>query len=210
MAQNYEVFLADKRLLICREIVDNSAFAGMLRFDYSGPDDWQAIIAQLLEHQSVSEGYILHEQPKGVWRSFKKNFKRLDAAGGVVRDEQGRLLAIRRLGVWDLPKGKLEKGESIEECALREVEEECGITGIELGELVYTTWHTYVHKEKDILKRTYWFAMKASSDQDLVPQHEEHIERVEWLDVDGVSRLMADTYSSIRQVLRAELNRPRT
>jgi len=209
MAQNYEVFLADKPLLICSQIVDNSGLEELVHFDYTKPEDLNHVATQLLDNQDVKGGCIVHKDAKAVWKAFKKRYKRLNAAGGFVLDEQGRVLAIRRLGLWDLPKGKLETGESVAECAVREVEEECGIKDITLGDQLSTTWHTYEHKGRSILKRTDWFLMHASADQTLIPQHEEAIEEVKWLDEKGIEELLEDTYNSIRQVVQAGLNHPK-
>src|SRR3954447_7139070 len=92
------------------------------------------------------------------------------AAGGIVENEAGDILWQFRRGKWDLPKGKLDEGETIEECAVREVEEETGLHDIELGELVGITHHFYRENEEDIEKETHWFAMKVSGQQELVPQ----------------------------------------
>ena len=155
MAQNYEVFLADKPLLICAQHVEASALTDLTHFSYSSPDDLDEVVSQLLDNQSVKGACIVHSNAKSVWQAFKKRYKRLNAAGGFVLDEQGRLLGIHRLGVWDLPKGKREQGEGFAECAVREVQEECGVTGITLGDKIYTTWHTYEHKGRAIIKKRF-------------------------------------------------------
>ena len=124
------------------------------------------------------------------------------AAGGVVEDERGRLLAIKRLGKWDLPKGKVEKHEAVEVGAVREVQEECGLNQVELVKPVTSTWHTYERKGKQHLKRTDWFLMRASSKEMLTAQSEEDIEEVRWLDEAGVRMMEADTYPSLLPVLR--------
>ncbi|MGH1338918.1 MAG: NUDIX hydrolase [Aureispira sp.] len=112
---------------------------------------------------------------------FFSIYKVLPAAGGVVQNEAKAILSIYRLGCWDLPKGKLEEGETLEENALREVQEETGVHNLELGTFLGHTYHTYTNKKgKRLLKDTAWYKM-TSNDQDLIPQTEEGIEKVVWM-----------------------------
>ncbi len=115
---------------------------------------------------------------------FFSIYKVLPAAGGVVQNPAGEILSIYRLECWDLPKGKLEEGENLEENALREVQEETGVVNLELGDFLGHTYHTYTNKKgKRLLKDTAWYKM-TSSDQDLTPQTEEGIEKVVWMPLD--------------------------
>jgi ADP-ribose pyrophosphatase YjhB (NUDIX family) len=138
-----------------------------------------------------------------AWSHFEGMYRFVLAAGGVVTDEEGRLLAIRRLGVWDLPKGKGEKKEVVEDAAVREVQEECGLEEVQLIRPLTATWHTYERKGKAHLKRTEWFLMRASSKERLIAQSEEDIEEVRWLGSDEVRMMEADTYPSLLPVLAA-------
>ncbi|MEM9830896.1 MAG: NUDIX domain-containing protein [Bacteroidota bacterium] len=130
----------------------------------------------------------------------KNQFKIVRAGGGVVRKES-QLLMIYRLDKWDLPKGKLEKGESPIEGAVREVEEECGVNVVAKNEICQT-WHTYTRNKKKYLKQTYWFAMDCTDDSQLQPQTEEDIEEVRWMDANEVRHALYDSYFSIRYVMR--------
>lgn len=138
-----------------------------------------------------------------AWEAFQDDHRFVLAAGGLVSDERGRLLAIKRLGKWDLPKGKVEKGEAVDLGAVREVQEECGLLHVELVKFVTSTWHTYERKGEQHLKRTDWFLMRASSAENLTAQSEEDIEEVRWLDSDGLRMMEADTYPSLLPVLSA-------
>lgn len=120
-----------------------------------------------------------------------------------MQDERGRLLVIKRLGKWDLPKGKLDKGESIDAAALREVQEECGIDDLKIIRPLAVTWHTYERNGKDHLKRTDWFLMTASADKQLTPQIEEDIEEVRWMTNEEVDRMKGETYPSLLKVIEA-------
>ena len=125
----------------------------------------------------------------------------INAAGGLVQNSAGEYLLIHRNGLWDLPKGKQEEGEEIAVTALREVEEECGITGLEQGELICITHHTYRMHGLHMLKHTYWYNMKYSGDSSvLTPQLEEGIQQCRWVPASELPELLKDTYPSIRQV----------
>lgn len=126
--------------------------------------------------------------------------KRIEAGGGLVMKGK-KMLMIYRLGKWDLPKGKIEKGESIEEGAIREVEEECGIK-VKIVEKLDETWHTYHQKKKLYIKRTHWYLMECLSDKDISPQLEEFIEKVEWKTEKQAKDLLKDTYKNIRKVIK--------
>lgn len=131
---------------------------------------------------------------------IKRKFKVIEAAGGVV-EHKGKLLLIYRRKVWDIPKGKLDKGESIEECAIREVEEETGVK-VKIDQKIDAVWHTYVTKRKYILKKTHWYAMHCLDDSNMGPQLEEGIKKVEWMDMDQVRKALHDSYRSIRYVMQ--------
>ena len=109
--------------------------------------------------------------------------KELTAAGGVLFKVEGKalhVLLIHRRGVWDLPKGKLEEGESIEECAIREVEEEVGCATPEnMGQLAHT-YHQYKEGRKSYGKTTYWYAMTTTTEHNFTPEAKENIEKVSW------------------------------
>ncbi len=127
--------------------------------------------------------------------------ERITAAGGIVENEDGKILFQYRRRKWDLPKGKLEEGETIEECAVREVEEETGLRNIILGELVGITHHFYTEKQKEIDKETYWYAMKANGEQQLVPQLQEDILELRWIHENELQEYLSDTYPNIIEIV---------
>lgn len=130
----------------------------------------------------------------------KQNFKIIDAAGGVVSNKKGKCLLIYRLKKWDLPKGKLDKGESFKMAAIREVEEETGVK-VKLIKSITTTWHTYTIRNNPILKRNKWYAMRCLDDSGMKPQKEENIEKVTWMSDHEVSTAFKKSYRSIRYVI---------
>jgi 8-oxo-dGTP pyrophosphatase MutT (NUDIX family) len=130
--------------------------------------------------------------------------KKIIAAGGLVTNENNELLMIFRRGKWDLPKGKLDEGEEIEECAIREVQEETGLKHLELGKLVGITYHEYFDKyvNQDVNKETHWYAMKAAPGQNLAPQTEEDIEEIEWVREEILDVYLNNSYGNIVDIVQ--------
>lgn len=130
-------------------------------------------------------------------------YKFVEAAGGIVQSDSGFLFILRH-GLWDIPKGKLDAGESPEEGAVREIEEECGLIRPEIIKHLLNTWHTYEHKGKQVLKKTYWFWLRESDQQaELIPQQEEGITEVRYFKKADFNKVKGDTYNSIREVIEA-------
>lgn len=129
--------------------------------------------------------------------------KKIIAAGGLVLNDNNELLMIFRRGKWDLPKGKLDEGESIESCALREVEEETGIKELKLAKFINTTLHTYTdpHLNEEVIKETHWFKMHAPNNQQLIPQFDEGIEKIEWVNNEGLQEKLQNSYVNIIEII---------
>ena len=138
--------------------------------------------------RKVHSIFISARKKRDLINYLKKKFKVVEAAGGVV-EKNGKFLMIYRRKVWDLPKGKLDKGESIRECAVREVEEETGVK-VRIDKKVDAVWHTYIDRKKYILKKTHWFAMHCVDDKKMAPQKDEGIKKVEWMDMEEVRKAL--------------------
>lgn len=123
------------------------------------------------------------------------------AGGGIVENEESKILLQFRRGKWDLPKGKLEEGERIEDCAVREVEEETGLQNITLGNLIDITTHFYRENGVDIEKETHWFAMNVEGKQRLEPQLEEDITELRWVAREEIKDYLNNTYKNIEEIL---------
>lgn len=135
---------------------------------------------------------------------FRAIFYFIEAAGGLIT-QNNKHLFIYRHRRWDLPKGKLDKGESPEAAAIRECEEECGITGLSITGLILNTYHIYDYKGSYALKKTWWYAMNSTHSGKLVPQAEEDIERVEWFGREDIENtVMQNTYALIKDILKRQ------
>ncbi|MBI3509320.1 MAG: NUDIX domain-containing protein [Bacteroidetes bacterium] len=153
---------------------------------------------------SYKSAWFITGDPEKILKQLKKELKYIKAAGGRVKNKDGKILFIFRYNKWDLPKGKIEKGEDTEQAAIREVEEECGIAHLKITKELSPTYHTYLLKGKIVLKKTSWFEMKCDDERNLIPQKEEGITDVKWLDENEVKKAMENTYESVKVVMSDE------
>ncbi len=140
-----------------------------------------------------------------LWDQFRSIFTMLYAAGGLVRNMKSEFLFIVRNGRWDLPKGHIEPGEKPEAGALREVSEECGISGQKVTRALPATWHSYSFDNQMFLKKTFWYAMSYEGEEAPSPQKGEGISEVHWLSAQEVSAIKEDILLSLRTILHKEI-----
>lgn len=189
----YKVFVNDCPIILT-DTKKNAINFNLVNFESIRVDE---IVDQIFQNEL--KGIALFcENLEASWKKFQSNFKIQKAAGGKVLNTNNEVLFIYRFNKWDLPKGKLEKGESIEECAIREVEEECGITNLQIIKPLETTYHIYQEKGKTILKITYWFLMYTDFAEKLTPQSEEGIEQVVFKNEAAVKLALENTYENIK------------
>ena len=132
--------------------------------------------------------------------------KVITAAGGLVLNPNNEILMIFRRGHWDLPKGKLDEGETIAQCAVREVMEETGLIDIELDQFLLMTTHAYFDQyiQEDVIKETHWFVMHINQFQEGIPQVEEDIEKMHWVAIENITPYLEQTYPTIKEVISAK------
>ncbi len=157
---------------------------------------------EAMNDNTIKSIYFFNRDEDLLFEYFSSMFRNIEAAGGLVKNKKGEYLFIFRNGKWDLPKGKREKGEKIEVCAMREVEEECGIKVLNIERELISTFHTYYMEERAVLKTTYWFAMKGAENSILMPQTEEGITEVKWIKKKNFDIVLQNTYESIKEVLK--------
>ncbi len=200
--QMYKVFFKDRIILLSnnKENKTNNVFSHI--FEYSTPDKLKEFVLDFQNRKMKGNAFIYHSNIDELKQEFDKCFRIIAAAGGVVYNSNDEILFIFRNEKWDLPKGKIEKGENIEEAALREVEEECSVTNLKIEKLIKCTYHTYFLNEEPILKPTYWFQMKYDGTETPKPQIEEGITKVKWVNKDNVKQIMKDSYLSLKEIFK--------
>lgn len=162
--------------------------------------------ARLEEDDQLTAVYALCKDVDACFQAFAAQHQNIDAAGGLVSKGDAYLF-IKRFGRWDLPKGKVEKGETLAAAAVREVEEECAVEELVCGSFLTTTYHTYAYQGGRALKHSHWFEMFTQSDKSLSPQTEEGITEVRWMKMDELGEVLENTYASIAALLNAYFKR---
>ncbi len=200
MAQKYRIYINEKVILLSESKPDEIE-------DYEKIDaehfDLKTIYTWILNHKR-KKFYVPCKNAKDFLKSVTKSLPLIKAAGGLVKNENSTFLFIYRNDKWDIPKGKVEKGEKVKEAAVREVEEECGIKVSSLDDKICRTYHTYIYKGEVVLKKTYWFKMSCKGQPKLKPQKEEGITDARWFAKGEIAPIVNNTFPSIMDVLIKE------
>lgn len=190
----YKVFVNDKPIIITSSLKNEKNYP-----TYSFSDLNFDTILSKLKTESI-EGILLTSQNlKKDWQHFLSNLKVIKAAGGLVINDERSVLFIHRNGIWDLPKGWIEKNESKKTAAIREVEEECGIRKLVILKKLITTYHIYAYNGLK-LKETHWYLMHSSFKKELTPQTEEGIDKVAFIRKSDINNIYKNTYANIKLV----------
>ncbi len=193
----YKVFVNEKKLSLtkAKEVASRT-----IRYDSAASLE---MAIDLLENTSTTDVNIYNDDIDKLWNDFNKHLHIIEAAGGIVKNKNNEILFIKRLGKWDLPKGKLEKGEALAEAAVREVAEETGLENMIIGEFLTTTYHIYTERNNQkVLKYIHWYAMSYKGNDVPTPQTEEGITEVQWLDQTKIKSIVLDnTFRNINMVL---------
>ncbi|MDF4223451.1 NUDIX hydrolase [Maribacter sp. M208] len=151
-----------------------------------------------LRKEKLREAFIYHPNYDEILKKFTQVVPLVIAGGGVVKNREGKVLFIYRNDKWDLPKGKLDKGESIEECAVREVEEETGVKGLVIDRYIRTTYHIFKRNGVNKLKQVYWYEMRTNFEGKLKPEKKEGIFKVRWKGPDKIEKALENSYANIK------------
>jgi ADP-ribose pyrophosphatase YjhB (NUDIX family) len=205
MEQRYNIF-CDQRCLILYS--GNGKFkpvSGINQLICKSEDDFYVILKKWLNKLITNDLCInLDSSISSIENLISQKYKEVNAAGGLVINAKNEVLFIFRSGVWDLPKGHVEDNESFGETALREVEEETGLSALELKQELTVTRHFYFSKGKWEVKLTKWFLMSTIDSGDLKPQLSEGIEKAVWISEDQLDEVLQNSFRSVRESLEIE------
>lgn len=201
-----KIFFNDKPLYLCDTIEEGIQSLvhhdDTIYIDELNPYTVKTMIHEM-QQPKVHAGIFFHSNFSELKNAFAKKFTVIQAAGGLVKNKEKKLLMILRRGKWDLPKGKLDPGEKLDECALREVGEETGLKNIKLDAPLAVTYHTYHQGTKFILKESNWYTMTVNKEQTLVPQVEEDILEIRWVEQADIPGYLDKSFPLISDVIAA-------
>lgn len=205
MTQRYKIYINESPLILTQtsDLADESAFErSLIHAIYRGKPKILLNYIELLEKNKHHEGIIIQaDNAEQLWKDFKSLYFYIKAGGGLVINPFGKVLLIFRRGVWDLPKGKQDPGETLAQTALREVREETGVPDLKIVEKLDNGYHCYMMSKQRTLKRTRWYLMQTTSPDQLVLQKEEGIQDAAWFDPKELPKLTMPMYNNIRDVL---------
>ncbi len=189
----YTIYVGDKPIILTTKVEKETDFKSFLLKSVN-----IGKVIKLLNNTDLKAVHLIHNNPDKLLKHFLKLLPNVIAGGGKAYNTNNEILFIYRNDKWDLPKGKIEGKESIEETAIREVEEETGVEGLKITKPLPTTYHIFKRNGKHKIKITYWFEMKTKYDGKLYPQEKEGITRVEWLDEKAAQKALENSYANIK------------
>lgn len=192
----YKVFINDKPIILTDSLQNQNELPFFIYRDIVLDE-----IIHKLATGILPGAYLYALDIEDSWNHFRTHFEVVVAGGGLVLNAKGDVLFIFRGGKWDLPKGRIEEGESIEETAVREVEEECGISNLRLDSFLLKTHHVFYQSKKRKLKETYWYLMYSDTEQPLTPQEEEGITKAEFKERKAIEEALKNSYANIQLVI---------
>lgn len=202
------IYFGNKPLILCHKSAEVDAhFASKRGFKIENnpsADNIEGMIAFMQQPDTVA-GIYEAADVESLLNLFAEQMEKIQAGGGLVYTPQKNVLLIFRRGKWDLPKGKLDDGETLDQCAIREVQEETGLEAVNIEKPLTVTWHTYYQDGHLVLKESHWYLMQTENEQDLTPQQDEDIDLCIWAPLHDLENYMHNTHPSIRDVVKAGL-----
>ncbi len=189
----YKVFVNDKPLFLTNQIFKETDFQLFLLESV----DFKQLIVKYFQNK-IQKAYLYHPDEKEIMKVLKTKIPVNKAGGGLVYNKNGEVLFIFRNGKWDLPKGGTDKGEEIEDTAMREVEEETGVNGLSISKKLQKTYHIFKRNGVYKLKITHWFEMHSTYDGIPIGQAEEGIDKVEWKNPEQIKEALKNSYENIK------------
>ena len=192
----YKIFVSDKPIILTTEIEKETNFKNYLLKTVK-----LGSVIRTLNRTSLQEARLIHKNKNKILKKFLKKLPNVIAGGGKVYNDNGDILFIFRNGKWDLPKGKAEGKETIDQTAIREVEEETGVKGLKISKPLEMTYHIFKRNGRYRIKITYWFEMKTSYTGKLTAQEKEGITKVAWLNREQTQEALKNSYANIKGLI---------
>ncbi|MEQ3691333.1 MAG: NUDIX domain-containing protein [Flavobacterium sp.] len=189
----YKVFVNDRSLFLTNEVQKETDFQIFLLESI----DIKKLIVKMYQNK-IQNVFLYHPDEKLIMKTLKAKIPVVKAGGGLVYNSKGEILFIFRNGKWDLPKGGTEKNETMEETAMREVEEETGVSGLSISKKLQKTYHVFKRNGRYKLKQTYWYEMHSTFEGTPEGQIDEGIEKVEWIHPKDVQKVLENSYENIK------------
>jgi 8-oxo-dGTP pyrophosphatase MutT (NUDIX family) len=198
----YKVFFNERIVLLTDDFIRNFQLRYGLFYKYRNVEDLKELIAFYWKLKRIDTLFIFHHDIEELRERFKSCFQQVFAAGGLVQNKEGKYLIMKRRGKWDLPKGKVNRNETFEQAAIREVTEECGLHGLEITNPLLSTYHSYFLDDQTILKRTSWFKMAYPGHEEPIPEQDEGITEIRWVSKEDLGKITGNTYLAVLDVLK--------
>lgn len=195
----YKVFVNDRPLFLTNQVQKETDFKLFLLESI----DIKKLIVKMFQNK-IQHAFLYHPDEKLIMKTLKAKIPVVKAGGGLVYNSEGEVLFIFRNGKWDLPKGGTEKKETMEETAIREVEEETGVTGLKITNKLQKTYHIFKRNGRYKLKVTYWYEMQTDFNGTPQGQEDEGIEKVAWIKPEEIPTVLANSYENIKLLFEDE------
>jgi 8-oxo-dGTP pyrophosphatase MutT (NUDIX family) len=209
MTAKYKIYFNERFVLITDDPKE-SGIGQKYWYNFENPQQIFQLISTFEKDENSPAILIRDNDPKAVMEVLLKQVKYIKAAGGVVINTRDEYLFIYRLKKWDLPKGKMDKGEKTDQTAIREVCEETGLKKLLILRELPSTYHTYRINNEFIIKRTYWYEMLARDTEELIPQKEENIEEARWMPINEMEQVLSNTYPAIADIISLVIHQRRS
>ena len=198
----HKIYFEKRSIIICPENDPALSDPNAIIFRPGDAFALHTLVGMVESSDTLQRICIPSDDTEAMYRRICREFKEVNAGGGLVSNRRGDFLIISRNGLWDLPKGHQDPGEDIDVTALREVQEETGINELELRGLICVTDHCYIRDGIWHLKHTWWYDMLYTDPTDLTPQREEDISKAAWVAKSSLPMFLQNTYPSIVEVFR--------
>jgi 8-oxo-dGTP pyrophosphatase MutT (NUDIX family) len=199
---SYKIFFDEFQILLNSTDFEIPAGKKMI-LHADSPEDIEPLVFLIKNHFIKGDIAVFCADPKATFKYFSKKFLYIKAAGGIVKNFKNDILFIYKQNHWDLPKGKVDKGEKKRAAAIREISEECGLQELEITRKISNTYHIAKLRGRFVIKKTYWYEMTAMDHQNLKPDTDEGITDLKWIDPLKETWIVNALYRNLKELLES-------